>query len=276
MKMSGLWECRARSSLVLERINYMNKKQNNNHHENFKSEGVRINKYLAQAGICSRRDADGLVASGVVCINGRSAKSGDRVFSRDTVTCRGKNVGSRQDVAVLAYYKPIGVVCSQRDKHADKLISDQLHFPVRVTYAGRLDKDSEGLLLMTNDGILIDRLMRGANHHEKEYIVKVKQDITGDFIHKMEEGVYLQELAQKTRPCKLEQIGKRTFRIILTQGLNRQIRRMCESFHYDVVSLKRVRIANITIGKLRPGEYRIIKDHELEKLYDIANNQLIN
>lgn len=238
--------------------------------ESGKDTGVRLNKYLAEAGICSRRDADRLIDKGLVSINGRIAKMGDRVFAKDQVICQGKVVGGKKDTAVLAYYKPVGVTCSERDKHADKLLTNQLHFPVRVTYAGRLDKDSEGLLLMTNDGNLIDRLMRGANRHEKEYLVKVKTEITPEFLNDMAKGVYLKELDQTTRACEVEQIGKFTFRIILTQGLNRQIRRMCTTFGYEVHSLKRIRVANIELGNLKPGEYRVINGEELETLYQIA------
>ena len=143
----------------------------------------------------------------------------------------------------------------------------ELKYPVRVTYAGRLDRDSEGLLLMTNDGSLIDGLMRGANYHEKEYVVKVDKEITNDFLEKMAAGVYLKELEQTTRECRVEKLGKYTFSIILTQGLNRQIRRMCEVFGYKILSLKRVRIANITLGKLKPGEFRRLAGTELEDLY---------
>ncbi len=236
-------------------------------------EEIRLNKYLAQAGICSRRDADKLIESGQVTVNDRIAGNGTKVRRGDKVCFNGKVIGGRQDVAVLAYYKPVGVICSERDKHADKLLTNELHYPVRVTYAGRLDKDSEGLLLLTNDGDLIDRLMRGANRHEKEYIVKVKTEITQEFLKSMSEGVYLTELDKKTRPCQVEQIGKLTFRIILTQGLNRQIRRMCAELGYEVHALKRVRVANVMLNKLKPGEYRILKGQELQELYDIAGGR---
>lgn len=236
-------------------------------------EDIRLNKYLAQAGICSRRDADKLIESGQVTVNDRIAEPGTKVRRGDKVCFNGKMIGGRQDVAVLAYYKPVGVICSERDKYADKLLTNELHYPVRVTYAGRLDKDSEGLLLLTNDGDLIDHLMRGANRHEKEYIVKVKTEITPEFLQSMSEGVYLAELDKKTRPCHVEQIGKLTFRIILTQGLNRQIRRMCGELGYEVHSLKRIRVANVMLDKLKPGEYRILKGQELQELYDIAGGR---
>lgn len=231
---------------------------------------IRLNKYLAQAGICSRRDADRLIETGQVTVNDRIAQPGTKVQRGDKVCFQGRLIGGRQEVAVLAYYKPVGVICSERDRHADKLLTNELHYPVRVTYAGRLDKDSEGLLLLTNDGDLIDSLMRGANRHEKEYVVKVKSEITDEFLQEMSRGVYLSELDKTTRPCQVERLGKFTFRIILTQGLNRQIRRMCQALGYEVHSLKRVRVANVTLGGLKPGEYRILKGKELEELYEIA------
>ena len=140
-------------------------------------------------------------------------------------------------------------------------------YPVRVTYAGRLDKDSEGLLLLTNDGDLIDAMMRGANRHEKEYVVKVTREVTEEFLEKLAAGVYIKELAQTTRPCQVEMLGKYTFRIILTQGLNRQIRRMCAAFGVEVKSLKRVRVMNIMLGNLKPGAFKEITGEELERLY---------
>lgn len=237
------------------------------------AEEIRLNKYLAQAGICSRRDADKLIETGQVTINDKIASPGTKVMPGDKVCLQGRAIGGRQDTAVLAYYKPLGVICSERDKYADRLLTDELHFPVRVTYAGRLDKDSEGLLLLTNDGKLIDALMRGANRHEKEYVVKVRKEITPEFLEAMSKGVYLTELDKKTRPCKVEQTGKFTFHIVLTQGLNRQIRRMCRELDYQVHALKRIRVANIELGHLRPGEYRILKGDELKELYKIAGSK---
>lgn len=237
------------------------------------AEEIRLNKYLAQAGICSRRDADKLIETGAVSVNDKIAAPGTKITPDDKVCVRGKLIGGRQDTAVLAYYKPLGVICSERDKHADRLLTDELHFPVRVTYAGRLDKDSEGLLLLTNDGKLIDALMRGANRHEKEYVVKVKKEITPEFLDAMSKGVYLAELDKRTRSCKVEQTGKFTFHIVLTQGLNRQIRRMCRELEYQVHSLKRIRVANIELGNLKPGEYRILKGNELKELYRIAGSK---
>ena len=234
---------------------------------------IRINKYIADAGICSRREADKLVEQGLVIVNGKTAESGTKVGRCDEVTVRGKKISASGEKIVLAYYKPVGVTCTERDLHAKKTVIEDLKYPVRVTYAGRLDKESEGLLLMTNDGNLINGLMRAANFHEKEYVVKVDKEITEEFIKDMAAGVYLPELEKITRPCPVEYVGKYTFKIILTQGLNRQIRRMCKELGYQVKQLRRIRIANIELGKLKPREYRRLTDKELEILYSRVRNE---
>ncbi len=233
-------------------------------------EKIRINKYLAMSGVCSRRDADKLIEQGIVTINGRVAAPGDKVSDADTVLVGKKQAQSREKKVVLAFYKPKGVVCTERDKHAEKKIMDIISYPERVTYAGRLDKDSEGLLLLTNDGNLIQRMMKGSENHEKEYVVKVNKEINADFLAKMEKGVYLKELDITTKPCHVKQIGKFTFQIILTQGVNRQIRRMCQSLGYEVKELKRIRVVNITSDGLMPGKYRELSEAELQKLYDLC------
>jgi len=228
---------------------------------------VRLNKYLAECGVCSRREADVLIEAGKVTVNGRKAEHGMRVSGADEVICNGKTLKSRNEKVVLAYYKPLGVTCTEKDRFADKTLKDAFDYPIRVTYAGRLDKETEGLLLMTNDGDLIQRLMRGTEHHEKEYVVKVTKELTPDFKEKMEAGVFLSELNRRTKPCKIEVLGKYTFKIILTQGLNRQIRRMCQELGYKVNALQRIRVANITLGKLRPGTFRRVSGEELQELY---------
>lgn len=233
-------------------------------------EELRLNKFLAQCGVCSRRDADKLIAAGKVLINGRPADIGARVTAFDKVTVGKKVLRGMEEKVVLAYYKPVGVTCTERDKHADRKVTEEIGYPVRVTYAGRLDRDSEGLLLLSNDGDLIQQMMKASFGHEKEYIVKTKQEITEEFLKNMREGIYLKELDVRTRPCLAEKIGKYTFRIILTQGLNRQIRRMCQEQKYQVISLKRVRVMNITLEGLRQGEYRVLKGEELEQLYELA------
>jgi len=228
---------------------------------------VRLNKYLADCGLCSRREADRLIEQGRVMVNGQTAATGCRVTERDDIAVNGKQLQGKPRKVVLAFYKPTGVTCTEQDKHAEKIINDYVKYPARVTYAGRLDKDSEGLLLLTNDGDLIEAVMRGAHKHEKEYIVKVNKEIASPFSEKMAAGVYLPELKQTTRPCRVWQTGKYTFQIILTQGLNRQIRRMCKACGYEVKQLKRIRVMNIRLEKLTPGKYREVQGQELEQLY---------
>lgn len=227
---------------------------------------MRLNKYLAQCGVCSRRDADKLIEQGKVLVNGQVAGMGQQVEETDTVSIGKKILQGKRSCKVLAFYKPVGVTCTERDPHAEKKIMDLIHYSERLTYAGRLDKDSEGLILLTNDGDLINAMMRGANRHEKEYIVKTDREITPDFLDKMRNGVYLKELDITTRECRIEKTGKYTFQIILTQGVNRQIRRMCEACGVKVKALKRIRVMNILLGDLKPGEWREITGEELEQL----------
>ena len=228
----------------------------------------RLNKYLAACGVCSRREADRLIDEGRVTVNGKQASMGIQVDANDKVCVNGKLIHGKNQKVVLAYYKPVGVTCTEKDKFADKKITDVVKFPVRVTYAGRLDKDSEGLLLLTNDGDLIDAMMRGSAGHEKEYIVKVNKEITGEFLEKMSAGVHLSELNLTTKPCKTEKVGKFTFKIVLTQGVTRQIRRMADELGYHVNAIKRVRVVNILLANLKPGEYRQITGEELQVLYN--------
>ena len=233
-------------------------------------EQMRLNKYLADHGICSRREADRLIEQCRVTVNGRIAGMGTKVSEEDEVALNGKRIGGKPKTVVLAFYKPVGVTCTEKDRHAEKIITDMIHYPIRVTYAGRLDKDSEGLLLLTNDGKLIDAMMRGANRHEKEYVVKVDKEITEEFLESMSAGIYLKELERTTRPCQVKAEGKYTFRIILTQGLNRQIRRMCQVCGYEVKKLKRVRSMNISLDKIPYGKYRELTECEMEQLYTLA------
>ena len=228
---------------------------------------MRLNKYLAHAGICSRRDADRLIARGRVLVNGKLPSPGQAVCNEDEVTVGGERVQIQERKVVLAFYKPLGVTCTARDRHAEKTVFDLIRYPIRVTYAGRLDKDSEGLLLLSNDGDLIQGMMRGANRHEKEYIVRVDREITPAFIEKMESGIFLKDLGVKTRKCTLKQVDGVTFRIILTQGVNRQIRRMCAVCGYQVRGIKRVRVMNVSLGSLRPGEYVELSAETVEGLY---------
>ncbi len=231
---------------------------------------MRLNKYLAACGVCSRRDADKLIETGIVLVNGETAHAGMKVSDKDNVTVRGKTLHVPQDKVVLAYYKPRGVVCTERDVYAERIVTKEIGYPRRVTYAGRLDKDSEGLLLLTDDGALIDAMMRGKHGHEKEYIVKSDRKWEEAAIDNMRAGVYLEELSQSTRPCKIERIGDKTLKMTLTQGLNRQIRRMCKTQGYAVRSLKRTRVMNIELGDLKPGEYRELADEEKAALYRLC------
>lgn len=236
-------------------------------------EGIRLNKYISEAGICSRREADRLIEKGQVLVDGVPALRGMKVRPGQRVQVGDRVIGGKDEKVVLAVYKPVGIICTE-DRRTKNNIVRFLKYPVRVTYAGRLDKDSEGLLLMTNDGDLINRIMRGRNLHEKEYKVTVDREITEDFIKKMSAGVHIVDeekgLDAVTRPCTVRREGKYTFRIILTQGLNRQIRRMCQACGCRVRTLKRVRIMNIVLGDLKPGEYRKVEGEELEMLRSLA------
>ena len=231
---------------------------------------MRINKYLAQAHVASRREADEFINAKRVTINGVPAEIGSRVSDTDCVCLDGKEISLTNQKTVIAFYKPKGVVCTRKDEHAKKTIYDVFHYPVLLNYAGRLDGNSEGLLIMTDDGILIDAMMRAKMRHEKEYIVTIKGTVSKDLIRKMSEGIYLEELEQKTRPCFAEKLSEHSFRIILTQGLNRQIRRMCKSLGEEVVGLKRIRVVNIRLGQLKPGEYREIVGDERKRLYEMV------
>lgn len=227
---------------------------------------VRLNKFLSDAGVCSRREADRLIESGQVTVDGVRGVCGMKVGEDQEVRVARKVVGRRRERIVLAVNKPVGIVCTE-ERREKKSIIRYLNYPERITYAGRLDKDSEGLLLLTNDGDLIEAVMRGAHRHEKEYTVKVNQEITPQFLEQMAAGIYLRELKQTTRPCEIRQTGKYTFQIILTQGLNRQIRRMCQACGYEVRQLKRIRIMQIGLEHLIPGQYREVQGRELEQLY---------
>lgn len=231
---------------------------------------IRLNKYLSEAGVCSRREADRLIESGIVTVDGKTAAPGMKVEDGQEIRVGKKVVKSKTKKTVLAVYKPAGIVCTE-DKREKKNIIRFLNYPVRITYAGRLDKDSEGLLIMTNDGDLINGMMRARYAHEKEYKVRVNKEVTPEFIEKMSRGVHIRDkeknLDAVTRPCTVKKTGKYTFSIILTQGLNRQIRRMCEALGYKVDVLKRIRIMNVELGDLKPGQVRELTEQELKELY---------
>jgi 23S rRNA pseudouridine2604 synthase len=228
---------------------------------------IRLNKFLAESGVCSRREADRLIEAGKVSVNGHVAKVGETVSGSDRVEYEGRVLKGKEETVVLAFYKPKGVTTSEKDDHADELITDYIDYPVRVTYAGRLDKDSEGLILLTNDGDLIDHMMRGANLHEKEYIVTVDKELTEEICEKLRKGIFLPELNVKTRPCKVIIKDKNVMSVTLTQGLNRQIRRMCSQVGLKVKKLKRIRIMNVTVSGLKPGEYRALNKEERKGLW---------
>lgn len=237
---------------------------------------IRLNKYLSEAGVCSRREADRLIESGIVTVDGKTAAPGMKVEDGQEVRVGKKVVKSKTEKTVLAVYKPAGIVCTE-DKREKKNIIRFLNYPVRITYAGRLDKDSEGLLIMTNDGDLINGMMRARYAHEKEYKVRVNKEVTPEFIEKMSRGVHIRDkeknLDAVTRPCTVKKTGKYTFSIILTQGLNRQIRRMCEALGYKVDVLKRIRIMNVELGDLKPGQVRELTEQELKELYETVKER---
>lgn len=229
------------------------------------SEAIRINKYLSEAGVCSRREADRQIAAGQVTINGKVAVMGDKVSSKDQVMFGKKRVSKEEEIILIAVNKPTGIVCTAEKREKDNIV-DYVNYPKRIYPIGRLDKNSHGLILMTNQGALVNKMMRSRNFHEKEYLVRVNREVTKAFLQGMAKGVYLAQLDVSTRPCQVEKVGRYTFRIILTQGLNRQIRRMCEAFQYRVVDLKRVRIMNIRLGDLKEGAYRKITSEEWTEL----------
>lgn len=228
-------------------------------------EGIRINKYLASCGVCSRRGADELIARGVVKVDGLPAENGMKIKAGMSVTVNGSEVSPEADKVYLAFNKPRGIVCTAR-KSDERNVIDYISYPTRITYAGRLDKDSEGLLIMTDDGDLIDSMMRSRNEHEKEYIVTVDKTVTDAFLYQFSKGVFLDDLNVTTKKCTVKRLSDNSFKVILTQGLNRQIRRMCQAFGYRVRKLVRVRIMNIKLGDLKSGEYRKLTNDELKVL----------
>ena len=228
-------------------------------------EAVRINKYLSEAGVCSRRGADRLIEEGRVSVNGTLAFLGSVVNKEDEVRVDGNLVKAVAKKVLIAFNKPRGIVCTTADpKSKDMNIIEYINYPERIFPAGRLDKDSEGLILLSNDGDLSNKIMKARNFHEKEYEVEVDKPFDDEFLKRMSEGVPI--LDTVTRKCTLKRTGETSFNIILTQGLNRQIRRMCEYFGYKVVRLKRIRIMNIKLGNLKSGTYRNITDKEYEEL----------
>lgn len=226
-------------------------------------ETKRLNKAISETGYCSRREADRLIDAGMVKVNGTVAGLGVQVTQADKIEVEGKLITKEVENIYLAFNKPVGIICTTDTSIRDNII-DYIKFPERIFPIGRLDKPSEGLIFLTNDGDIVNKVLRSGNNHEKEYIVSVNRKITQSFIRDMASGVPI--LDTVTKKCKVERISDFTFRIVLTQGLNRQIRRMCSYFGYEVSSLKRVRIMNISLGNLKVGEYRHFTVQETEQI----------
>lgn len=232
------------------------------------SEGIRINKYLSEVGYCSRRAADKLIDQGIITINGKVPELGTKVCPGDEVHVNGELVGvSKEEPVYIAFNKPVGIVCTTDTKVERNNIIEYIGYPSRIFPIGRLDKPSEGLIFLTNDGDIVNKILRARNHHEKEYIVEVDQPIRKDFVELMSNGLPI--LDQITRKCKVEQMTRTKFRIVLTQGLNRQIRRMCETLGYDVIRLKRVRIMNVQLDT-EIGKWRHLRESEVAKIREMV------
>lgn len=224
---------------------------------------VRLNKYIADSGYCSRREADKIISDGRVTINDSPTELGQRVSSNDIVKIDGKPILPDDDLVYLAVHKPTGITCTTDERRRDNIVS-WLDYPKRIFPVGRLDRDSEGLIFMTNDGGIVNKILRAGNYHEKEYIVTVDKPFTDEFMQEMESGVPI--LDTVTRPCKIKRQNAKTFRIILTQGLNRQIRRMCEALGYEVTRLVRVRIMHVTLNGIPSGQWRYLTPKEIKEL----------
>ena len=229
---------------------------------------MRINKYLSETGIISRRGADKWIAEGKVTINGELATVGSQVETGDIVCVDGKEVKKEQQLVYIALNKPVGIT-STTERHIKGNVVDFVNHPLRIFHIGRLDKESEGLLLLTNDGDIVNKILRAENHHEKEYIVQVDKPITAQFIQKMGAGVDI--LDTTTLPCHVEKISDKVFKIILEQGLNRQIRRMCSALGYSVKRLQRIRIMNVKLGNLKVGQWRDLREKERTELFKLLN-----
>jgi 23S rRNA pseudouridine2604 synthase len=232
---------------------------------------IRLNKAISQSGYCSRREADKLIEEGKVLVNGKKSKQGQKVSSSDSIKVAGKLISMQKKRVYLAFHKPVGVTSTTDLKDKDNMI-DYINYGERIFHIGRLDKDSEGLIFLTNDGDIVNKILRAENGHEKEYIVTVNKNITDVFIKKMSKGVPI--LGVVTKPCRVIKLNKRTFKIILEQGLNRQIRRMCDYFDYQVVTLKRTRIMNITLGNLPCGHWRYFTKKELNDINKLLEGSM--
>ena len=228
---------------------------------------IRLNKYLSEVGYCSRREADRLITAEKVTVNGTLPELGQKVDETDEIKVEGKDIKKNSKMVYLALNKPKGITCTTDLKDPTNIV-DFMKYPLRIFHIGRLDKDSEGLIFMTNDGDIVNKILRSGNNHEKEYVVKVDQQITIQFIKIMASGVNI--LGQMTKPCHVEKIDEFHFRITLTQGLNRQIRRMCSALNFHVTRLMRVRIMNVTIDNVKPGKWRYLTNAEVAELKQLT------
>lgn len=242
------------------------KQQNNIITHNDRPEAIRLNKYMSETGICSRREADRYIEEGRVTIDGIKAVQGIKVSKGQVVKLDGKSISKEEEMIYIALNKPVGITCTT-DRNVKGNIVDFVNHEKRIFHIGRLDKDSEGLILLTNDGDIVNKILRAGNNHDKEYIVTVDKPINDEFIKRMGNGIRI--LGKITKKCYVNKEGDKTFRIILTEGMNRQIRRMCEALGYKVTKLKRVRIMNIKLGKLKIGQWRNLTNEELKRLNEL-------
>ena len=245
------------------------KQQNNIITNNDRPEEIRLNKYMSETGICSRREADRYIESGRVTVDGVKAIPGIKVSKGQVVKLDGKSISKEEEMIYIALNKPVGITCTT-DRNIKGNIVDVVNHEKRIFHIGRLDKDSEGLILLTNDGDIVNKILRAGNNHDKEYIVTVNKPINDEFIKRMGNGIKI--LGKITKKCLVNKEGEKTFRIILTEGMNRQIRRMCEALGYKVTKLKRIRIMNIKLGKLKIGEWRNLTNEELKGLNELIKN----
>lgn len=232
---------------------------------------MRLNKFISEKGVCSRREADRLIEAGKVIVNGKIAQIGMNVSDRDAVLVNNVPLKNRDEFVYIAFNKPVGITCTT-DRSIKGNIIDYINYPKRIFHIGRLDKPSQGLIFLTNDGDIVNKILRAGNNHEKEYIVTVNTPITPEFIKQMGNGVPI--LNTVTKKCFVKRESKYVFRIILTQGLNRQIRRMCEYLGYTVTKLKRVRIMNVTLDNIPEGKWRYISKEELQEINNMVKNSI--
>lgn len=234
--------------------------------ENNNKDSINLNKFISSTGVCSRREAEKLIVQGRVTINNKPTELGNRVYKGDVVKIDGRPLNPKPQTIYIALNKPIGIVCTTDSKERKNIVKF-LNYPERLFPIGRLDKPSEGLIFLTNDGDIVNKILRAGNNHQKEYIVTVSKSITDTFIAKMSDGIPI--LGTVTQKCKVEKVADKVFKIILTQGLNRQIRRMCEYLDYEVTKLVRTRIMNIELGKLNTGDWRTLTEEEMKQINEM-------